>query len=395
MKIQEYINNREKYRVDKTYQRAANAWSPEDKQCLIDTILCGEPMPIFFLNLVNDVFYVVDGQQRLNCIAQFYDNKIKLSGKFSGNEKAGKTFGGDNPLNDSDKQKFLNYDLKFHILDDYDDIKVRLIFSRLQRGKPLSLGERLNAMPGQIVNCMRLLADHPFMNQSTAISKNRYGLYPDIARILLYAKCGARDSGSKSLYTFFEQERNMDKNSVEYRRIITVLNHLERCFPTAPGNYRHLEKHTWVLAVFTMIDELVYKKSYTLVGQYENIGTFIKKFHSKVYNEDHRKSYANTQRFYDHVRGGWSEKLIALRRDILVEELLAKHQLWQLDRRRQISDADKIALFAEHPTCEQCGIIFKDYKEAEYHHIVRYVDGGKTHKENIMVLCKDCHRNLP
>ena len=40
-KIQAFINNRHKYVVDKTYQRPADAWSLEDNQCLIDTILRG------------------------------------------------------------------------------------------------------------------------------------------------------------------------------------------------------------------------------------------------------------------------------------------------------------------------------------------------------------------
>jgi len=50
MKIQDFINNRHKYKVDRTYQRPPDAWSKEDKQCLIDTILRSEPMPIFFIN---------------------------------------------------------------------------------------------------------------------------------------------------------------------------------------------------------------------------------------------------------------------------------------------------------------------------------------------------------
>ncbi len=80
MTIQDYINNRNKYKVDYTYQRPENAWSMEDKQCLIDTILKSEPMPIFFLNYssTENIYYIVDGQQRLNCILQFYDNKILI-----------------------------------------------------------------------------------------------------------------------------------------------------------------------------------------------------------------------------------------------------------------------------------------------------------------------------
>ena len=79
MKVQDYINDRDKYKVDETYQRPNNAWSNDDKQCLIDTILKEEPLPLFFLNYKSDenIFYIVDGQQRLSCIADFYDNKIK------------------------------------------------------------------------------------------------------------------------------------------------------------------------------------------------------------------------------------------------------------------------------------------------------------------------------
>ena len=123
MTIQQFINNRNKYKVDFTYQRPDNAWSKEDKQCLIDTILKGEPLPIFFMNYNSDekIFYIVDGQQRLSCISQFYDNELKLSEKFSGKSRDGKTFNGNNALEDDDKNAFLNYNINFHVMEDYDD----------------------------------------------------------------------------------------------------------------------------------------------------------------------------------------------------------------------------------------------------------------------------------
>lgn len=46
--IQEYINNRHKYKVNLDYQRPPGAWSKEDNQCLIDTVLRNEPIVIFF-----------------------------------------------------------------------------------------------------------------------------------------------------------------------------------------------------------------------------------------------------------------------------------------------------------------------------------------------------------
>ena len=67
-----------------------------------------------------------------------------------------------------------------------------MIFSRLQRGKPLQLGERLNALPGDTVMRMREIAEHPFMKHSIGINKSRYGNYPDAARVLYYGKLKIR-----------------------------------------------------------------------------------------------------------------------------------------------------------------------------------------------------------
>lgn len=394
MTIQDYINNRNKYKVDYTYQRPENAWSLADKQCLIDTIIKSEPMPIFFLNYSSseNVFYIVDGQQRLNCISQFYDNKIKLNKNFSGLAKHGKTFNGNNPIDDEDKRNFLNYNLNFHILEDYDDEKVRIIFSRLQRGKPLALGERLNAKPGSIVDIMRELATSPFMSKSIGVPKNRYGVFPDAARILFYEKFGAKQCGSQELYSFFEDYSCLDKKTKEYKNAVNVLNFLEKCFPANPGNYQYLEKHAWVIAVYTMIREL--KLSYSLQNSEEAIRNFIIDFHGKVYTSDFRKSKPIYQTFYDNVRGGWSEKIIALRRDILIKEFLTKNHLPELDDKRQISDEEKIAIFAKKRKCELCETLFKDHKAAEYHHKERYADGGKSGPDNIMILCSSCHDRI-
>lgn len=389
--IQKYINDRNKYKVDHTYQRPSDAWSKEDNQCFIDTILRGEPIPIFFLNYDSSkrVYFIVDGQQRLNCISKFYDNNLKLNNKFSGRSNHGKTFNGENPLDEDQKSQFLEYELNFHIMEDYDDERVRLIFSRLQRGKPLHIGERLNAKPGSIVQCMRNLANHPFMGQSIAVAKNRYGVYPDAARILFYEKYKAKQCGVKELNDFFDENKNLDQNSSEYKKALSILNYLDKCFPVKNGPHYYFEKHAWVLAIYMMIREL--GLGFSLAGQEEHIHAFVKDFHEKVYDEDFRRSKPTYQRFYENVRGGWSEKIIALRRDTLIKEFLSKHNIPELDDKRQISDKDKISLFSIHPSCEMCDCKFKNYKNAEYHHKDLYSKGGKTKKENIMLLCRKCH----
>ncbi|WP_300021742.1 DUF262 domain-containing protein [uncultured Maribacter sp.] len=392
--IQQYINDRNKYKVDYNYQRPNDAWSKDDKQCLVDTILKGEPVPLFFVNYLSTegVFYIVDGQQRLNSISQFYDNKIKLNKKYSGEENHGVTFNGDKGLNDKQKAQFLSYNLKFHTMEDYSDERVRLIFSRLQRGKPLQLGERLNAKPGKIVESMRQIANHEFLKYSVGVSQNRYGVFPDAARILFYEIHGAKQMGSGEIYNFFDTNKDLDKTNKHFRNILNVLNFLSKCFPKEPGDYKYLEKHAWILAVYTMVREL--KLRYALSGQEQNLQNFIQSFHSKIYNETFRGSNTTYQRFYDNIRGGWSEKIISLRRDILIEEFLKNNNLLEFDDKRQISNEDKIAAYSNaNGTCENedCRYKFKDYKEAEYHHEELYSQGGRSELGNITVLCATCH----
>ena len=66
-------------------------------------------MPLFFLNYKSNEerYYIVDGQQRFNAILKFHDNKLKLNKKFTGRDNHGKTFNGENPVNDEQREVFL------------------------------------------------------------------------------------------------------------------------------------------------------------------------------------------------------------------------------------------------------------------------------------------------
>lgn len=392
MKIQDFINKRDKFKIDYTYQRPNKVWSLQDNQCLIDTILRSEPLPLFFLNKKeedgNEVYYIVDGQQRLNCIRQFYDNKIRLSEKFSGEAYEGKTFNGDNALSDEDKEKFLNFELKTHIMNDYDDERVRMIFSRLQRGKPLNLGERLNALPGDIVVAMREIAKHHFVTEVIDIKDDRYEKYPDVARMMYYEVYGAKNCSPDDLYKFFDNYKKISLNSKVYRDVMENLNYLDRCFGDGK-KYAFFRKHAWIMAVYSMVREL--RKMYAMTGQEKQVRDFVVRFAKDVYDEDMRMSNYEYAKFYDNVRGGWSEKIQLFRRKVLTDKFLEKNDIPELDSRRQISEDEKIAAFAKHPNCERCGKQLNAFNEAEYHHITRYADGGSTALDNIQVLCTECH----
>lgn len=392
MKISEFINKKNKYKIDYNYQRPVGVWSNQDNQCFIDTILRGEPIPMFFFNTVTDedgnlAYYIVDGQQRLNCIRKFYDNEIKLSSKFSGEELEGCTFNGTNPIPEELQDRFLGYDLKVHEVDNYDDEKVRMIFSRLQRGKPLNIGERLNALPGEIVNTMRQLAKHKFISETICVNKNRYNVFPIVARMMYYEKHGTKECSSDYIYKFFDDNRNEMVNGKVYNAVLENLNYLSRCFEPG-GKYFCLEKDARIMTIYTMVSYL--RKYWAMTDHEADVKKFVISFFNKVYEEDFRNSNPLYNKFYDISRGGWGESLMTQRHTIIVNEFLKNYEIKDLDYNRQITDAEKSILFEKHPYCEKCKKKFKFYNEPEYHHVERFTDGGKR-ENNIEILCSECH----
>ena len=393
MRINEFILNQDKYKADPTYQRPADVWSHKDKQCFIDTIMREEPVPLFFLNYITkeDKYYIVDGQQRMNCIKDFYNNKFALSREFSDDSLDGKKF---EDLSIKQRNIFQNYNLNVKIMKDYDDERVRMIFSRLQRGKPLGIGEKLNAKPGKIVDTMRKLATHDFISKSIGINKQRYHTYEDVARMIFYEKYGTKDSSTNALNEMFDKYKDdITCDSKTYKKIENVLNYLLKCFPAEPGNYQFLSKHAWVVTVYCVISDL--RDTYALNGREKEIANFLEKFHSHVYSEDWRISDIKLQRFYDSSRGGWAERLNEIRKSTMKEYMISELQLKKLDENRQITDEEKIAAYTSAKyCCEKCGKRFKDYKEAEYHNIELYSNCGISSLENIMVLCTKCHDEI-
>lgn len=129
------------------FQRRA-VWTPQSKSYLINTILLGLPLPIFFLRQNTDpqskrtVREVVDGQQRLRAIFDFIDNGFQL--RKAQNEKFGGYYFSELP--DEIQAEFLSYELTVNVLVDLDDKDVLDIFARLNSyGVKLNKQELINA----------------------------------------------------------------------------------------------------------------------------------------------------------------------------------------------------------------------------------------------------------
>src|SRR5262245_50382886 len=71
--------------VNAEYQRGV-VWTVAQKRKLVDSLLRGYPLPLIYLhhirqtagNLVSERYEVIDGQQRINALAEYHEGAFKL-----------------------------------------------------------------------------------------------------------------------------------------------------------------------------------------------------------------------------------------------------------------------------------------------------------------------------
>lgn len=169
-------------------------WNLQKKQSLIDTILREWQFPPVFLVVPKDGEYleVLDGQQRLNAIYEFMEDKFPVSGKV---EPIDSTILALDALRYSQLPKdvqwrFERYSLRVCELYDYREEEPYELFFRLNQGSVLTPAEKRNTLYGPVREQVRELVHR--MN-SHKLSAERIGFnnsrlaYQDVVSRLLYA----------------------------------------------------------------------------------------------------------------------------------------------------------------------------------------------------------------
>lgn len=125
-----------------------DAWSPQARSYLIDSIVRGLPIPKFFIREQIDletkrtIREVVDGQQRLRAILDFIDGQLSII-RIHNKDLAGKSF---DDLPDEGKKDFLSYPISTDLLVGASDADVLNVFSRINSYTlTLLQQEKLNA----------------------------------------------------------------------------------------------------------------------------------------------------------------------------------------------------------------------------------------------------------
>ncbi len=170
--ISSFLMHQDRYKIDSAYQRDEDVWEKWMESYLIDTILRGYSIPLIYIHKKEAKQYIVNGQQRITTINKFYKNKIELQMRFSkdiikanGN---GTTY---KDLSHEYKDNFDSYPLHIAYLENYSDEEIRSMFKRLQTGKPLNPGEKLNSYLGHRIPILRSLRNHKCFTNVTTYSR--------------------------------------------------------------------------------------------------------------------------------------------------------------------------------------------------------------------------------
>ncbi|RLI99115.1 MAG: hypothetical protein DRP00_00105 [Candidatus Aenigmatarchaeota archaeon] len=272
------VRHKDKYDVDRTYQKAPGIWTKKMEQHLIDSILRGYPVPPIIIHKKGDKKFIVDGQQRWFTIMKFANDELELSKEYSEDiiaDNGGKTKYSE--LSDEWQNRFDSYPITLYYLEDYNDEEIRSTFLRLQEAKPLTPGERLNAYPGDIVLAVRKLGDHEFFYKSIAIGVNRYGNIKLAATFLYLEKEGIKDISPQYLYEFFKHNRNLSETSKEYKKVKKTLDYLRKAFDSRTPELR---SEAWVVSVYLLASRLI--EEYVVTGKHRDLKEFLVNFYSLV-----------------------------------------------------------------------------------------------------------------
>ena len=170
--IKRIIDN-EEIILDPDFQRKSNIWKLPQKSKLIESILMGIPIPLFyFAENKNGGLSVVDGLQRLFAIKDFMDNKYEIKDVKYLQKINGLKF---SQLERDDQQRIERYQLQVNVMSSSTPEYIKLnIFQRINSGStPLNKQEMRHALyQGKSTKLLQELSDCNEFNDAVATKLN-------------------------------------------------------------------------------------------------------------------------------------------------------------------------------------------------------------------------------
>ncbi len=245
--LDKIYKRRDRYEIP-DWQRQ-KVWPKSKKQDLIDSILKGWKLPKFYFFRTStdpEEFEVIDGQQRLMTIFEFFDNELSTGGK-----KALRYEDLPSVLSDA----FDDFEIEYDEISEASDADVKLYFQRLQQGLPLTSSEKLNAVHSSLRNYCRELAKHPFFLKKVNFANKRYAHF-DVAAKVATIEVEGLDTGLRfdDIKSVFSSQSSFSTKSLVGKRLRQTFSYLDTVFPEKAAELRN---RTFVQSVASLSAAIV------------------------------------------------------------------------------------------------------------------------------------------
>lgn len=437
IRLKDFFDYREDYITRPAYQRKS-VWAVKKQQSLFDSLFRRFYVPRLVVREVRlsedrTVREIIDGQQRITAIQQFFDNEYKLPLSLADihSDLANKYF---SELSTElrkfiDKELIINADIVKNIDDPKNPEHQKVateIFWRLQQGEQLNFMEVAHAKLSSLSrNFIVKYSDdetfdyekylpvdenpnkHPFF-QIIERSNNRMQHLMLMTRFLLIEEAdGYAELKDAAVVGFIEKYDNKEgignysfENTDIAKNCIRNLNLFYDIFKNDPMydqevGIKELAREYLIISFYLLIRHL---KLYYLIGDAEK--TLINKFFFEFYerwskgdqNDFDIVVFSNNRQ---QSQNNLQERDIILRQ--LFFEFLTKENasFTTLDNKRLFNEAEKIKIYRrDNGMCQQCLKEGKPEKEAQVSwtqyqadHIFPWAKGGQTVVDNGQVLC--------
>lgn len=378
------------------FQRPA-VWGSSQKQLLIDTILREYDVPKLYWRKTGskpDTYDVVDGQQRLRAIWQFFDSEFKLAKDaepIDGEAIAGCSY---EQLPDELRMRFDVYALDVVVLEETDEDEVREMFLRLQNGTSLKAQEKRNAYPGNMRDFVRETSKHPFFCK-VGFSNSRF-THDHIAAqmVCLELAGGPTNVKDADLNRMYEAQKAFDSKSNEAKSVARVLTVLNEVFLEKTPE---LERFN-VITLYCVTAELL--KQYVVEDVKSHLQDWFIQFEAKRHEQEAKpEDEADPEWITYKTRISHSTDAadsIRWRMDFVLRNLLEQFPDVRLkDNQRGFTHAQRLAIFRrDGGVCHlklKCDGVKLTWDDWHCDHAQPWTKGGKTTVENGHVACAACN----
>ena len=377
-------------------------WSLHQKQLFIDSILRQYDIPKLYLRRIDRHPYeweVIDGQQRLKAIWEFFRGEYPLSkdaDPINNLEIAGKYY---EELDDDLKDDFDAYELSFIIFDEADDDVIDEMFLRLNNGVPLKAAEKRNAISGAMRDFVKqLTSESSLFTKSVYISDKHFARDEVLAQmILVELNGGPCKVGYKQLADMYEKNKTFRNDSPKAKRVRSVLNFLLKAFPQKTPELNKVN----TLSLYILASELLGK--YAISGRYKEFSRWFVDFEKRrrddeaVDQDERDPDLVQYQLYLSQATA--SQAALQHRHRVLISDILQViPDLQLLDNQREFDSSQRIAIFRRYngkcanPYNNHDCQVTCEWDNFHADHILAWTAGGKTTVSNGQLLCPSCNQ---